>query len=63
MAIKSISIRIDEDLLLKLHLLANYEMRSANSEIIILIRKAIENFENEHGKIEHLPDVDKFRRL
>ena len=33
MAIKSISIRIDSDLLDKLHVVADYEGRSANSEL------------------------------
>ena len=45
MAIKSLSIRIDEEMLNKLHVLANYEGRSANSEILILIRNAIEQHE------------------
>lgn len=52
MAIKSYSIRIDEELLHKLHIVASYELRSANSEIIVLIREAIERFEKEHGKID-----------
>ena len=36
----------------KLHVVADYEGRSANSQILILIRKAIEEFESEHGKIQ-----------
>ena len=40
MAVKSLSIRIDEEMLNKLHVLADYEGRSANSEILILIRDA-----------------------
>lgn len=52
MANKYISIRIDEILLHKLHIVAQYELRSANSEIIFLIRDAIEKFEEEHGKID-----------
>ena len=51
MAVKSLSIRIDEEMLNKLHVLADYEGRSANSEILILIRDAIEEFEKAHGKI------------
>ena len=51
MAIKSISIRIDEQLLHKLHIVANYEGRSANSEILVLVRREIENYEKEHGEI------------
>jgi len=52
MAIKSLSIRIDEAMLHKLHIVADYNGRSANSEINILIRDAVEKFEKEHGKIE-----------
>jgi hypothetical protein len=51
MATKSLSIRIDEDMLNKLHVVADYEGRSANSQILILIRDAIENYEEKHGKI------------
>lgn len=52
MAIKSLSIRIDENLLDKLHVVADYEGRSANSEILILIRDAVEKYEEKHGEIE-----------
>lgn len=52
MAIKSLSIRIDEELLNKLHVVADYEGRSANSQILILIRNCVEQFEKEHGTIE-----------
>lgn len=51
MPIKSLSIRIDEEILNKLHVIADYEGRSANSQILILIRDCIEDFEKEHGKI------------
>ncbi len=51
MAIKSLSIRIDESVLHKLHVVADYEGRSANSQINILIKKCIDEFENQHGKI------------
>lgn len=51
MATKSLSIRIDEKMLNKLHVLADYEGRSANSEILILIRDAIDEFEKAHGEI------------
>ena len=52
MAIKSLSIRIDETMLHKLHVVADYEGRSANNEILILSRDAIEAYEEKHGKIE-----------
>jgi len=51
-AIKSVSIRIDEKMLDKLHVVADYEGRSANSQVNILIREAIAKFEKEHGEIK-----------
>ena len=52
MATKSFSIRIDEAMLDKLHVLADYEgRRSANSQVLILIRDAIQAYEKEHGEI------------
>ena len=52
MPIKSLSIRIDEEMLHKLHVVADYEGRSANSQILILIRDAIETYEAKHGEIK-----------
>lgn len=52
MSVKSLSIRIDELMLNKLHVVADYEGRSANSEILILIREAIEEYEQKHGEIK-----------
>jgi hypothetical protein len=49
---KSVSIRIDEKMLDKLHVVAAYEGRSVNSEILILIRDVIEKYENKHGEIK-----------
>lgn len=49
---KSLSIRIEEELLHKLHIVADYEGRSANSQILILIRDCIRQYEAEHGEIE-----------
>lgn len=51
MAIKSLSIRIDDEMLDKLHVIADYEGRSANNQILFLIRKMIEEYEREHGGI------------
>lgn len=52
MAQKSLSIRIDEEMLDKLHVVADYEGRSSNSQILILIRDSIEKYEKEHGEIK-----------
>ena len=51
MAIKSLSIRIDDKLLDQLHFVADYEGRSANSQILVLIRDCVKRFEAEHGPI------------
>ena len=59
MAIKSLSIRIEDKLLDKLHVVADYEGRSANSQILILIRESVKQFEAEHGPIlEETPSTD-----
>lgn len=60
MAIKSVSIRIEEEMLEKLGFVADYEGRSVNSHILVLIRENIKAFENEHGAIEGSikPDVN-----
>ena len=51
-AIKSLSIRIEEEMLDKLHVVADYEGRSANSQILVLIRDLIESYEKKHGEIK-----------
>jgi hypothetical protein len=51
MAIKSVSIRNDEEMLNKLPVVADYEGRSANSQVLILIRDCIEQYEAKHGTI------------
>ncbi|MBQ7374617.1 MAG: Arc family DNA-binding protein [Clostridia bacterium] len=52
MATKSLSIRIEEEMLDKLHVVADYEGRSANSQILVLIRDLIERYEEKHGEIK-----------
>ena len=60
MAIKSFSIRIEEEMLDKLSYVANYEGRSTNSHVLVLIRESIKAFEEANGKIEGdiKPDVN-----
>lgn len=60
MAIKSVSIRIEEEMLKKLGYVADYEGRSVNSHILVLIRESIRTFEQEHGDIDGVirPDVN-----
>lgn len=52
MATKNLTVRIDEKMLNKLHVVADYEGRSANGQILILIRDCIEKYEKEHGEIK-----------
>ncbi len=51
MAVKSVSIRIEEEMLRKIAYIADYEGRSINSHILILVRNSIKAFEDENGKI------------
>lgn len=45
------TLRIDSDLLRKFHYVAEYNARSGNRELEMLIKKHIAEFENQHGKI------------
>ncbi len=60
MAVKSVSIRIEEEMLKKIGYVADFEGRSINSHVLVLIRDNIEAFEKEYGKIEGdiRPDVN-----
>lgn len=52
MAVKSVSIRIDEKMLDKLYVVADYEGRSVNGQILILIREAVKKYEDKYGQIK-----------
>ena len=60
MAVKSVSIRIEEEMLEKIGFVADYEGRSVNSHILVLIRENIKAFEEVHGKIDGTikPDIN-----
>ncbi len=60
MATKSVSIRIEEEMLQKLEYVASYEGRSINSHVLVLIRQSIQSFEEAQGKITGpiQPDVN-----
>lgn len=60
MAVKSVSIRIEEEMLNKIGYVADYEGRSVNSHVLVLIRENIKNFEEQHGSIngDIEPDVN-----
>jgi hypothetical protein len=46
---KHLGIRIDDDLHYKLHYVARYDGRSANGEILYLLRQYIADFEAKHA--------------
>ena len=52
MKIKSYSIRIEQDLLHKLHYMAAYDGRSANSQVLYYIKQAVVAYEKKNGPIE-----------
>ena len=56
---KHLGIEIDPELHYKLHYLSKYEGRSANQQILYLIRQAIKAFEEKEGTIEVPKSEDK----
>lgn len=46
------TIRTDSEILKKFRFVADYNARSANRELEVLMKKHISEFEKEHGKIE-----------
>ncbi|MBR2407028.1 MAG: Arc family DNA-binding protein [Clostridia bacterium] len=52
MATKSVSIRIEEEMLNKISHIADYEGRSVNSQVLVLIREKIKSFEDTNGTID-----------
>ena len=52
MSIKSVSIRIEEEMLNKIAYIADYEGRSVNSQVLVLIRENIKVFEETNGMID-----------
>ena len=60
MSVKSVSIRIEEEMLKKIGYIADYEGRSVNSHVLVLIRENIKAFEEQNGAIdgEIKPDLN-----
>ena len=52
MSTKSVSVRIEEEMLKKIGYIADYEGRSVNSHVLVLIREDIKKFEEVNGKIQ-----------
>ena len=49
--IAKFTLRIDSELLKKFHIVADYNSRSTNRELEVLIKRQVTNFEKEHGEI------------
>lgn len=60
MKIKGVTIRFTQEMLDKLAYVADYEGRSVNSHVLVLVRQNIALFEEIHGKIdgEISPDIN-----
>ena len=46
------TLRTDPELLKKFRLVADYNARSANRELEVLMKRHIDEFEKQHGKIK-----------
>ena len=60
MNVKGVTIRFSQEMLNKISYVADYEGRSVNSHVLVLVRNSIAQFEEQHGKIvgEISPDVN-----
>lgn len=60
MKVKGVTIRFPQEMLEKLSYVAEYEGRSVNSHVLVLVRDNIATFEEKHGNIEGKinPDVN-----
>lgn len=56
---KHLGIEVDPELHYKLHYIAKYEGRSANGQILYLIRKCIKEFESAEGEIKPPKPAEK----
>ncbi len=54
------TLRVDRELMDKLKYIAEYNARSSNRELEMLIKNHIRKFEKEHGKILK-EDIDKLK--
>ena len=56
---KHLGIEIDPELHYKLHYISKYEGRSANGQVLYLIRNCIKDFERREGEIEIPEEISK----
>ncbi len=52
MNVKGVTIRFPQEMLDKLSYIADYEGRSVNSQVLVLVRESIVEFEEKHGKVQ-----------
>lgn len=55
---RHLSLRIEDDLLRRFAYASEYNGRSMNGTLLILIRRYVKKFEDENGRIE-LPDEEE----
>ena len=55
--LRNYTLRIDDELLAKFHYVSRYSGRSANSQLLMMVRKIVEQFEQANGVIQ--VDVEK----
>lgn len=56
---KHLGLEIEPDIHYKLHYISKYEGRSANGQVIYLIRKCIRDFEKANGEIVISSETEK----
>ena len=56
---KHLGLEIDPELHYKLHYISKYEGRSANGQVLYLIRNCIKDFERREGEIEIPEEISK----
>ena len=55
---KHLGIEVEPELHYKLHYISKYEGRSANGQILYLIRQCIRDFERREGEILYVPEEE-----
>ena len=49
---KHLSQRVDNEMHYKLHYISKYYGRSANGQLLFMIRRTVEQFQRQHGPIQ-----------
>ena len=62
-SMKSFTLRMDEDMLQKLHYLAEYEGRSVNRQLHAIIRKTLKEYERQGILLPEYHKQDRDKRL